>query len=73
LPIVIVIPDPIKLPPVRKPARYEQETDRQYGDRVYRWRVWLNTEPRPAFWFASDYEVSNYRSWAATNPTERQS
>lgn len=70
MPITIIIPDPVKLPLCSRPDRYEQETDKQYGDRIYRWRVWLNTEPRPAFWFAGESEIKEYQTWRNSNPTK---
>lgn len=51
------------LPPVTLPQRYKQETDKQYSDRVYRWRCWKNNEPRPDLWYVSDNEVKEYKQW----------
>lgn len=57
-----------KLPPVNLPEQYSKETDSVYKERCYRWRVWLDMEPRPAFWYATEQEIQLYRKWRDTEP-----
>ncbi len=55
---------PRKLPDLtQKPRRYSTESDNTYTQRCWKWRVWLDAEPRPDQWYATDKEVTEYRGW----------
>lgn len=55
-----------RLPEVEPPEQYATESLPDYNARVYRWRVWLDQEPRPDLWYASTPECQNYRKWAGS-------
>lgn len=59
---------PERMPPVVLPDRYQTESEPVYNERVYRWRCWLATEPRPFLWYASENEVKAYKNWTTSNP-----
>jgi hypothetical protein len=60
-----------RLPPVVPPERYATESLPVYDRRVFRWRVWLDAEPRPDMWFADPDDDRAYGRWRDSDPIVR--